>query len=45
MNTVMPKLIYVYEDVDSDGSRYELKECHFFGGDYARTQGTRELWQ
>lgn len=45
MNTVMPKLIYVYEDVDSDGSRHELKECHFFGGDYAGTQGTRELWQ
>lgn len=45
MNTVMPKLVYVYEDVDSDGNRHELKECHFFGGDYAGTKGTRELWQ
>lgn len=45
MNTVMPKLIYVYENVDFDGSRHELKECHFFGGDYAGTQGTEELWQ
>lgn len=34
-NTVMPKLIYVYEGVDYDGSRHELVHCSFFGGDYA----------
>ena len=45
INTVMPKLIYVYEDVNFDGSKHELKECHFFGGDYAGTRGTKELWQ
>jgi hypothetical protein len=45
VNTVMPKLIYVYEDIDFDGSKHELKECHFFGGDYAGTSGTKELWQ
>jgi hypothetical protein len=45
INTVMPKLIYVYEDVDFDGSKHELKECHFFGGDYAGTSRTKELWQ
>jgi hypothetical protein len=45
INTAMPKLIYVYEDVDFDGSRHELKGCHFFGGDYAGTKGTKELWQ
>jgi hypothetical protein len=45
INTVMPKLIYVYEDVDLDGSKHELKECHFFGGDYAGSKGTKELWQ
>ena len=45
INTVMPKLIYVYEDVNFDGSRHELKESHFFGGDYAGTIGTKELWQ
>jgi hypothetical protein len=45
VNTVMPKLVYVYEDVNFDGSRHELKECHFFGGDYAGTRGTKELWQ
>lgn len=45
INTVMPKLIYVYEDVNFDASRHELKECHFFGGDYAGTVGTKELWQ
>jgi hypothetical protein len=38
----MPKLVYVYEDVNFDGSRHELKACHFFGGDYT---GTKELWQ
>lgn len=45
INTVMPKLIYVYEDVDFDGSKHELKGCYFFGGDYAGSEGTRELWQ
>lgn len=44
-NTVMPKLIYVYEGVDYDGSRHELVHCSFFGGDYAGTKGTGELWQ
>jgi hypothetical protein len=45
VNTVMPKLVYVYEDVNFDGSRHELKGSHFFGGDYAGTEGTKELWQ
>jgi hypothetical protein len=45
VNTVMPKLVYVYEDVDFDGSKHELKECRFFGGDYAGSRGTKELWQ
>ncbi len=44
-NTVMPKLIYVYEDVDYDGSRHELVHCSFFGGDYAGTEETGKLWQ
>ena len=45
INTVMPKLIYVYEDVNFDGSKHELVNCHYFGGDYAGTEGTKELWQ
>lgn len=45
VNTVMPKLIYVYEDVNFDGSKHELVNCHYFGGDYAGTEGTKELWQ
>ena len=45
INTVMPKLIYLYEDVDFDGSKHVLKECSFFGGDYAGTEGTKMLWQ
>ena len=44
-NTMMPKLIYVYEDVDYDGSKHELVHCSFFGGDYAGTEETRKLWQ
>lgn len=44
-NTVMPKLIYVYEDVDFDGKRHELKECHFFGGDHAGKERTVQLWK
>ena len=45
INTVMPKLIYVYEDVNFDGSKHELVNCHYFGGDYAGTEGTKALWQ
>lgn len=45
INTVMPKLIYVYEDVNFDGSKHELINCHYFGGDYAGTEGTKALWQ
>ena len=45
INTVMPKPIYVYEDVSFDGSKHELVNCHYFGGDYAGTEGTKELWQ
>ena len=44
-NTVMPKLIYVYEDVNFDGSKHELIRCSYFGGDYAGTEGTKQLWQ
>lgn len=45
INTVMPKLIYVYEDVNFDGSKHELIQCNYFGGDYAGTEGTGQLWQ
>ena len=27
------------------GSKHELVNCHYFGGDYAGTEGTKELWQ
>ena len=45
INTVMPKLVYVYEDVDFDGSKHKLVNCRFFGGDYAGSRGTEELWK
>lgn len=44
-NTVMPKLIYVYEDVNFDGSKHELVGSSYFGGDYAGTEGTGQLWR
>lgn len=44
-NTVMPKFIYVYPDVSFDGSKHELVNCHYSGGDYAGTKGTKALWQ
>lgn len=44
-NTVMPKLIYVYEDVNFDGSKHELVQCSYFGGDYAGREGTGQLWR
>ncbi len=44
-NTVMPRLIYVYEDVDISGGRHGLVHCSYFGGDYAGTEGTRKLWE
>ena len=44
-NTVMPKLIYVYEDVNFDGSKHELVQCSYFGGDYAGTEGTGQMWR
>ena len=45
INTVMPKLVYVYEDVNFDGSKHELVRCSYFGGEYAGSEETRELWR
>lgn len=36
-NTVMPKLVYVYEDVYFDGSKHELLRYSHFGGKYQKT--------
>ena len=44
-NTAMPKLIYVYEDVNFDGSKHELVGSSYLGGDYAGTEGTGQLWR
>lgn len=41
----MPKLIYVYEDVNFEGSKHELVQCSYFWGDYAGTEGTGQLWR
>ena len=45
-NTIMPKLIYVYEGIEKQGpksKRNELKGQHYFGGLYEGSQN-EELW-
>lgn len=50
-NTLMPKLVYVYEDVEPDGEstqaakkRYHLKNPYFFGGMYEGKENA-VLWK
>ena len=43
-NTYMPKLVYVYEEVNAEYDRHELKRVKYFGGGYEGTEGTKKLW-
>ena len=43
-NTYMPKLVYVYEEVNADNDRHELVNVKYFGGGYEGTGGNKELW-
>lgn len=43
-NTAMPKLAYVYEDVDAEDDRRKLMNCAYFGGVYEGAEGIKELW-
>lgn len=45
MNTVMPRIIYVYEGVDADGEgRPKLINAKYFGGVYEGQEGINKLW-
>lgn len=43
-NTYMPKLVYVYEGVNTDYERHELIGVKYFGGGYEGSEGTKNLW-
>ena len=47
-NTVMPKLILLYEDIEETGKtgskRYRLTGKHYFGGIYEGTEANEDLW-
>lgn len=44
-HTFMPKLVYVYEGIQTEGDRHELPGVKYFGGGYEGTQGTEQLWK
>lgn len=48
INTVMPKLILLYEDIIEDGKpgckRYKLTGKHYFGGVYEGSEANEDLW-
>lgn len=44
-NTYMPKLVYVYEEVNAESDRHELLGVKYFGGGYDGTEGTQRLWK
>ena len=44
-NTVMPKLIYVYEGITNENGRNELVNKKYFGGIYEGGKEVEELWK
>lgn len=43
-NTVMPKLIYVYEGITHENGRNELINKKYFGGVYEGSKAVEQLW-
>lgn len=43
-NTVMPKLVYVYEGITNENGRNELVSRKYFGGVYEGGKGVEKLW-
>jgi hypothetical protein len=41
----MPKLVYVYEGINTEADRHELVNVKYFGGGYQGSVGTAELWK
>jgi len=44
-HTIMPKLAYVYEDIDTCGNRPKLVNVHYFGGVYEGSAGVEKFWR
>ena len=44
-NTIMPRLVYIYEGVNKENKRHELLTLKHFGGVYEGTKGVEELWR
>lgn len=44
VNTVMPKIVYVYEGITNEHGRNELINARYFGGVYEGTEGNKALW-
>lgn len=43
-NTVMPRIAYVYEGIDTEGSRPVLINKKYFGGVYEGSEGIKQFW-
>ena len=44
-NTIMPKIVYVYEGISNENGRNELINKKHFGGVYEGTEGVQALWK
>lgn len=44
-NTIMPRLVYIYEGVNMENKRHELLTLKHFGGVYEGTEGVKNLWK
>lgn len=44
-NTVMPKLVYVYEGISHENGRNELINKKYFGGVYEGSEAVERLWE
>lgn len=44
-NTVMPKIVYVYEGIEDENGRHRLINGKYFGGVYEGTKGNAALWK
>ena len=45
INTIMPKIVYVYEGITNENGRNELINARYFGGVYEGADGNRDLWK
>lgn len=44
-NTFMPKLVYVYEGINTENDRHELINVKYFGGGYQGPKEVKQLWK